>query len=191
MLQVRQDLLQEELAQFVSEDVLQRAFQRANVKSSIEVQVGQVVRQVLGLGVDEFRLEVKPVKVRREVDGQEVEVIDGYTWTVVAWHPELGEVSIKGNIDATQTFVASAQTQTQAQSDSSGKKSNWASVIDLAKKYGVEVKQYEASKISWYVGQVLTRIAQHNPAAKNDPMFQSLLAQWRQAKPQNAPDAKV
>ena len=191
MLQVRQDLLQEELAQFVSEDVLQRAFQRANVKSSIEVQIGQAVRQVLGLGVDEFSVEVKPVKVRREVDGQEVEVIDGYTWTVVAWHPELGEIAIKGSVDATQTFVASAQTQTQAQSDSSGKKSNWSQVLDIARKYGVEVKQYEASKISWYVGQVLTRIAQHNPAAKNDPTFQQLLAQWRQSKPQNAPDAKV
>jgi hypothetical protein len=194
MLQVRQDLLKEELAQFVSEDVLQRAFLRANVKSQIEVHIGQVIRQVLGLGVDEFSVEVKPVKVRREVDGQEVEVIDGYTWSVVAWHPDLGEIGIKGSIDATQTFGQSAQTQTQAQSaqsDSSGKRSNWSAVLDLARKYGVEVKPYEASKVSWYVGQILTRIAQHNPSAKNDPTFQSLLAQWRQSKPQNAPDAKV
>jgi hypothetical protein len=191
MLQVRQDLLQEELAQFVNEDVLHRAFQRASVKAQIESQVGQVIRQVLGLGVDEFRVEVKPVKVKREVDGQEVEVIDGYTWSVVAWHPDFGEIGIKGSIDATQTFGQSAQTQTQAQSDSSGKKSSWSSVLDLARKYGVEVKPYEASKVSWYVGQILTRIAQHNPSAKNDPTFQQLLVQWRQSKPQNAPDAKV
>jgi len=191
MLQVRQDLLQEELAQFVSEDVLQRAFQRANVKSSIEVQVGQVIKQVLGLGVDEFRVEVKPVKVKREVDGQEVEVIDGYTWTVVAWHPELGEVSIKGSVDATQTFVASAQSA-QAQSDSSGRRrSNWSAVTELARRYGVEVKKYEEGKESWYAGAILNRIAQAHPEAKNDPQWQSLAQAWMAQKPSNAPSVKL
>ena len=194
MLQVRQDLLQEELAQFVSEDVLQRAFQRANVKSQIESVVVSAIRQILGQGVDSVHIQVEPVKSVREVDGRQEEVIEQFQWMVSAVHHELGELMMMGKIDATLTVgqsAQSAQSEQSAQSAQSGRRSNWAKVLELANRYGIEVRQYEREKLSWYVGVILSRIAKQRPEAQNDVEWQQLAQAWLAEKPQAAPGIKV
>jgi hypothetical protein len=196
MMQVRQDLLQEELAGIVPEDIYQRAVRRANLKSQLESIVSSAIRQVLGLGVDSVQIHVEPVRSVREVNGKEEEVIEAFQWALTAIHPELGEIAMTGKIDAVQTSqVAQAQTSassgSSASSGNSGRRSNWAKVLELAGRYGVEVRQYERDKLSWYVGVILSRIAKHHPEAQNDPQWQQLASSWLAEKPANAPGIKV
>jgi hypothetical protein len=193
MLQVRQDLLKEELAGMLPEDVYERAVRRANLKGQIEGIVSSAIRQVLGLGVDGVQIHVEPVRSVREINGKEEEVIEAFQWALTAIHPELGEIAMMGKIDAVQTVQPVQQTsaQTSESSSSSGKRSNWAKVLELAGRYGVEVRQYEREKLSWYVGVILSRIAKTHPAAQNDPEWQQLAQAWLQEKPQNAPGIKV
>jgi hypothetical protein len=94
-----------------------------------------------------------------------------------------------GKIDAVQT-VQPVQ-PVQSQSGSSGRRSNWAKVLELANRYGVEVRQYEREKLSWYVGTILSRIAKAHPAAQNDEEWLQLASAWLAEKPQNAPGIKV
>jgi uncharacterized alkaline shock family protein YloU len=189
MLQVRQDLLQEELSGIVPEDIYQRAVRRANLKSQLESIVSSAIRQVLGLGVDGVQIRVEPVRSVREINGKEEEVIEAFQWALTAIHPELGEIAMAGKIDAVQTSqVGQAQTsESSASSVNSGRRSNWSAVLDLAAKYGVEVREYERQKVSWYVGTILSRIAKQNPAAKNDAQWQELAQAWLANKPANAP----
>ena len=192
MLQVREDLLKEELAGLVPEDLYRRAVQRANLKAAIEGIVVSAIRQILGQGVDAIEVRVEPVRLIREVNGKEEEVVEAFEWFVQAQHFELGELMLTGRIDATQTQPVGQTSPTQAQtSGSSSKRSNWASVLDLAAKYGVEVREYERQKVSWYVGTILSRIAKQNPAAQNDVEWQQLAQAWLQEKPANAPGIKV
>jgi hypothetical protein len=193
MLQVRQDLLQEELSGIVPEDIYQRAVRRANLKSQLESIVSSAIRQVLGLGVDGVQIHVEPVRSVREINGKEEEVIEAFQWALTAIHPELGEIAMMGKIDAVQTVQPVAQTsaQTSESSSSSGKRSNWAKVLELAGRYGVEVRQYEREKLSWYVGVILSRIAKTRPESQQDADWQRLAQAWLQEKPQNAPGIKV
>jgi hypothetical protein len=189
MLQVREDLLREELSGLVPEDLYAKAVRRANLKASIEGIVSSAIRQILGQGVDSLEVRVEPVRVVREVNGKEEEVVEAFQWLVQAQHYELGEIVMSGKIDAVQTVAQVAQTSES--SSSSGKRSNWAKVLELAGRYGVEVRQYEREKLSWYVGVILSRIAKTHPAAQNDPEWQQLAQAWLQEKPQNAPGIKV
>jgi hypothetical protein len=189
MLQVREDLLREELSGLVPEDLYQKAVRRANLKAAIESVVLSAIRQILGQGVDSLEVRVEPVRVVREVNGKEEEVIEAFQWFVQAQHYELGEIAMMGKIDAVQTVPQVAQTSES--SASSGKRSNWASVLDLAAKYGVEVREYERQKVSWYVGVILSRIAKQHPEAQNDAEWQKLAQSWIAEKPANAPGIKV
>jgi hypothetical protein len=192
MMQVRQDLLQEELAGIVPEDIYQRAVRRANLKSQLESIVSSAIRQALGLGVDGVQIHVEPVRSVREINGKEEEVIEAFQWALTAIHPELGEIAMTGKIDAVQTVQPVQQTSASSgNSGNSGKKSNWASVLDLAQRFGVEVRDYERQKVSWYVGVILSRIAKHRPEAQQDADWQRLAQAWLQEKPQNAPGIKV
>jgi hypothetical protein len=119
-------------------------------------------------------------------------VIESFQWALTAIHPELGELVMTGKIDAVQTVAQVAQTsESSASSASSGRRSNWAKVLELAGRYGVEVRQYEREKLSWYVGVILSRIAKTYPAAQNDPEWQQLASAWLAEKPANAPGIKV
>jgi hypothetical protein len=148
---------------------------------------------VLGLGVDGVQIHVEPVRSVREINGKEEEVIEAFQWALTAIHPELGEIAMMGKIDAVQTVQPVAQTsaQTSESSSSSGKRSNWAKVLELAGRYGVEVRQYEREKLSWYVGVILSRIAKTRPESQQDADWQRLAQAWLQEKPQNAPGIKV
>jgi hypothetical protein len=190
MLQVREDLLREELSGLIPEDLYAKAVKRANLKASIEGIVVSAIRQILGQGVDAFEVRVEPIRAVRLVNDKEEEIVDAFQWRVQAQHYELGEIVISGKIDAVQTSQV-GQAQTSASSVNSGRRSNWSAVLNLAAKYGVEVREYERQKVSWYVGTILSRIAKTHPAAQNDPEWQQLAQAWLQEKPQNAPGIKV
>jgi hypothetical protein len=174
----------------VPDDIYQRAVRRANLKGQIEGIVVSAIRQILGQGVDAIEVRVEPVRSIREVNGRQEEIVEAFQWFVQAQHFELGEIVLTGKIDAVQTVPAQTSASS-ASSASSGKRSNWSAVLDLAAKYGVEVRDYERSKLSWYVGTILSRIAKANPAAQNDPEWQSLAQAWMSQKPQNAPSVKL
>jgi hypothetical protein len=159
------------------------------LKGQIESVVVSAIRQVLSLGVDSVQVQVEPIRAIREVNGKEEEVVEAFQWVVSAVHPELGEIAMMGKIDAVQT-VQPVQSQSDS-SGGSGKGSQWAKVLELAKRYGVEVRDYEAAKVSWYVGTILSRIAKQNPQAKLDAEWQALAQEWMAKKPQNAPGVKV
>jgi hypothetical protein len=183
--------LREELAGVVPDDIYQRAVRRANLKGQIEGIVVSAIRQILGQGVDSVQVQVEPVKSVREVNGKEEEVIEQFQWMVSAVHPELGELMMMGKIDAVQTVGQTSPTQTQTSGSSGNRRSNWAKVLELANRYGIEVRQYEREKLSWYVGVILSRIAKQRPEAQQDVEWQQLAQAWLAEKPQNAPGIKV
>ena len=175
----------------LSESQIEEAIRRAQFKAAVQAQVGQFVRQILALGEwqDGFSQVQVQIAIREDDDGNLV----GWAWAFSARHAKFGQIDFSGTVDLPQS-QAQAQSQNgqnQAQSQAKPSKSDWAKVIDLASKYGIQVKDYERQKLAWYVGTILTRIAKSSPQAKSDSEVVALAQAWNAQKPENAPAAKL
>ena len=174
----------------LSDAEIQSVIHEAQIKAQLAQLASQFARQVLSLGnwQDGFGQFNLTIAIAEDDDGN----LTGWQWQIDAKHGTIGTIVISGKIDLPTQDEAQAQAQAQAdQPASSRSRSNWSKVLDLALRYGVEVKQYERRAISWYAGVILNRIAKQNPTAKNDPEFTQLVAEWNANKSQNAPEAKV
>jgi hypothetical protein len=128
------------------------------------------------------------VTIREDEDGNMV----GWAWAFSAKHAKFGQIDFAGTVDLQSQAQAQSQNgQSQAQSQAKPSKSDWAKVLDLASKYGIQVKDYERQKLAWYVGTILTRIAKSSPQAKLDAEVVALAQAWNAQKPENAPAAKL
>jgi len=175
-------------ARGLTEDEIQSVIQEAQVKTQLVQLANQFVRQVLSIGnwQDGFGQVDLTIAIAEDDDGNLV----GWQWQLTGHHGSIGTIVISGTIDLPAQGQDSSQGQSEGQSKSKSK-SNWARVIELADRYGIEVKPYEKKAIAWYAGTILTRIAKNRPEAKNDPEFVTLAQAWNTNKSQNAPEAKV
>jgi len=177
--QIKQALL----ARGMTEAEVEALLQEVQVKTQIQQLTAQFVRQVLAAGwqdgFGEFNLTVTIV----ENDNGD---LVGWAWRVNAKHGLVGSIELTGQIDLP------SQSQAQSEAQSQGKsKSSWTKVLDLAQKYGIEVKPYEQKALAWYTGAILTRIAKQAPQAKSDPEFLALVEAWNTQKSAQAPAAKI
>jgi hypothetical protein len=185
MLEVLKDELQ---SLGLSESQIEEAIRRAQFKAALQSQVGQFIRQILSLGEDGFSQVQVQVTVREDEDGNMV----GWAWAFSAKHAKFGQIDFAGTVDLQSQAQAQSQNgQSQAQSQAKPSKSDWAKVLDLASKYGIQVKDYERQKLAWYVGTILTRIVKSSPQAKLDAEVVALAQAWNAQKPENAPAAKL
>jgi hypothetical protein len=169
----------------LSEAQIEEVIRRSELKATLQAQVAQFVRQILALGEwqDGFSQVQVQVAVREDEEGNLV----GWVWQLEANHGKFGQISMVGQVDLPQVQEP-VQAQAQAEAKS---RSEWAKVLDLASRYGVQVKDYEKAKLSWYVGTILTKIVRSQPQAKLDAEVVALAQAWNTRKPENAPAAKL
>jgi len=181
-----QQLMEALKSRGLTDEEIQAVIHEAQVKSQLSQIVGQFVRQVLAIGnwQDGFGQFDLTIAIAEDDDGNLV----GWRWQVDASHGTIGTIVISGKIDLPKQEEAQAQADQPASSRS---RSNWSKVLDLASRYGVEVKPYERKAIAWYAGTILNRIAKNRPEAKNDAEFRQLVAECNANKSQNAPEAKI
>jgi len=168
-------------ARGLSDDEIMSAIEEAKFKTQLQQAAAQFVRQALAVGQwqEGFAALSLSVSIATDEDGN----LAGWQWQLTGQHAKFGSITINGKID-----LQAQEPQAQGQRAS---RSNWARVIELAKRYGVEIRPYEEKAISWYAGVVLTRIAKYRFDAKGDPEFLALVEEWNQTKPKKAPEAKV
>ena len=173
-------------ARGLTDDDIQSIIEEARVKTQVAQIVGQFVRQIVSIGwQDGFGQASLQITIAEDENGNLV----GWHWQFTGQHGKVGTIDISGKVDLpTQPPTQQEPTQVEQTTRS---RSNWSRVIDLAQKYGIEVKPYERRAISWYAGVILNRIAKQNPTAKQDPEFTTLVQEWNANKSQNAPEAKV
>jgi hypothetical protein len=176
----------------LSEAQIEEVIRRSQFKATLQAQVGQFVRQILALGEwqDGFSQVQLTVAIHEDEEGNLV----GWAWAFSASHGKFGQIDFSGTVDLPQSQAqvqAQAQSQVQAQSQAKPSRSEWSRVLDLASRYGIQVKDYEKTKLSWYVGTILTRIVKSSPQAKSDPEVVALAQSWNSQKPENAPAAKL
>jgi len=171
----------------LSEAQIEEVIRRSELKATLQSQVAQFVRQILALGgwQDGFSQVQVQVAIKEDEEGNLV----GWTWQLDASHGRYGQIRVEGQVDLPQVQEP-VQAQAQAQAEAKSR-SEWAKVLDLASRYGVQVKDYEKAKLSWYVGTILTRIVRSSPQAKLDAEVVALAQAWNTRKPENAPAAKL
>ena len=175
------------LSRGLTESEVEALLHEVQLKSQVQQLASNFVRQLLAIGnwqngFGQFNLSIT---ISEDDQGNLV----GWVWTLDANHGTIGSFSISGKVDLpTQPTTPQEPTQVEQTTRS---RSNWARVIELAKRYGVEIRPYEEKAISWYAGAVLTRIAKYRIDAKGDPEFLALVEEWNQTKPKKAPEAKV
>ena len=140
----------------MTEEQIERLLSKAQMRSRLHDSVVRFINSLRSHGVKELNLQIHE-------DGN---------WTATLQTDD-EVIELEGTV----------KTTTEPQG-SQGSRSEWARVIELARKYGEPVSENEKRAISWFAGNVLRRLRRKNPGIVYDPEYQELAQKWNEKYPE-------
>ncbi len=141
----------------MTEEQVEQLLSRAQARSRLHDAIMRCINGLRSQGVREFEL-------RLQNDGN---------WTATL-HTDEEVIELEGTVKTTTEPQGSQET---------GSRSEWARVLELARRYEEPVSDNERRAISWFAGNVLRRLRRKNPGIVYDPEYQELAQKWNQRYP--------